>query len=153
MKVLLIKPISSRIYDMEEYYVDIGLEFLATALKKKGYSVRILDCMQERMNFIKFSEFIKANKFDVYGIKVYSHTLPSTKKMIRIIKDIYPDSTVIVGGPHPSGVVDEIFNHLPGIDYAFQGEAEIGLPKLLNGINDGGYMKAFSSAVVRYIGR
>jgi len=130
MRVCLIKLIGRR-WDEEQYFIDIGLGFLGTALSKAGHEVRILDCMIERFSWRIFERFIQENPFDLYCLKVYSHGIISAIRSIDIIRKHNPQAIIGVGGPHPSGAVGETFMHIPGIDFAWQGEAEVGLPKLL----------------------
>lgn len=130
MKVLLVKPIGKRFED-EQYYIDIGQGFLGTALKKAGHEVRILDCMREKLSWKKFERFIRENPYDFYGLKVYSWGVQAANRTIEIIRKHCPQALIGVGGPHPSGTVEDVFNHIPGADFAWQGEAEIQFPKFL----------------------
>jgi anaerobic magnesium-protoporphyrin IX monomethyl ester cyclase len=130
MKVLLVKPIGKRFED-EQYYIDIGQGFLGTALKKAGHDVRILDCMREKLSWKKFERFVRENPYDFYALKVYSWAVQNANRTIEIIRKYYPAALIGVGGPHPSGAGEDVFNHIPGADFAWQGEAEIWLPKFL----------------------
>ena len=131
MKILLIKPIGKRFED-EQYYVDIGQGFLGTALKKAGHEVRILDCMREKLSWKKFERFIRENPYDFYALKVYSWAVQNANRAIEIIRKYYPQALIGVGGPHPSGAEAETLDHIPAADFAWQGEAEIWLPKFLD---------------------
>ncbi len=130
MKILLIKPIGKRFED-EQYYIDIGQGFLGTALKKAGHEVRILDCMREKLSWKKFERFIRENPYDFYALKVYSWAVQNANRAIEIIRKYYPQALIGVGGPHPSGAEAETLDHIPAADFAWQGEAEILLPKFL----------------------
>ncbi|MDD5225323.1 MAG: radical SAM protein [bacterium] len=130
MKILLIKPIGKRFED-EQYYIDIGQGFLGTALKKAGHDVRILDCMREKLSWKKFERFVRENPYDFYAIKAYSWAVQNANRTIEIIRKHNPGALIGVGGPHPSGAAEEVFEHIPGMDFAWQGEAEIHLPQFL----------------------
>ena len=131
MKICLIKPYSSRKRDYEQSHLDVGLAFLARSLQSQGHQVEILDCMRRGMNSKAFSSWLKKSPFDVYCLKIYTHGLPEARTQMRAIKEQVPGAWVLAGGPHPSGVGGIIFAHIPEADYAFRGEAEIGLPQLL----------------------
>ncbi|MCX5866960.1 MAG: radical SAM protein [Proteobacteria bacterium] len=131
MKICLIKPYSSRKRDYEQSHLDVGLAFLARSLQSQGHQVEILDCMRRGMDSKAFSSWLKKSPFDVYCLKIYTHGLPEARTQMRAIKEQFREAWVLVGGPHPSGVGEKVFQHLPGADFAFRGEAEIGLPKLL----------------------
>lgn len=122
MKILLIRPYNNEIY--RTLGPDLGLMYLATALKKNNFQVEILDCLQKKFNKNKLSGFIKKNKFDVYGIKTFSKDLYYVKQISAIIKKFQSKSLVVAGGPHPSGDGEHTLNYLKDVDFAFCGEAE-----------------------------
>ena len=132
MRVLLIKPISTQKWEDDCFYPEIGLGYLATTLKKHGHQVEILDCVREELDFPGFKNLIgKRGPADFYGFKVYSMNTANVNRQIDLIREIHPQAVVAVGGPHPSGVGEKIFSHIPRADFAFQGEGEPGLPQLL----------------------
>ncbi|MCX5858685.1 MAG: cobalamin-dependent protein, partial [Proteobacteria bacterium] len=132
MRVLLIKPISTQKWEDDCFYPEIGLGYLATTLKKHGHQVEILDCVREELDFPGFKSLIgKRGPDDFYGFKVYSMNTANVNRQIDLIRELHPRAVVAVGGPHPSGVGEKIFSHIPRADFAFQGEGEPGLPKLL----------------------
>ena len=110
----------------------IGLGYLATALRKHNFSVDILDSGKENLNFEEFrANLIKRNP-QVIGIQMFSNDYSDVKKLIKFIKKINPSITIILGGAHPSSVPLEVLNQFKDADYAFKGEAEEGLPLLMN---------------------
>ena len=131
MRVCLIKPFTSRKGDYEQRHLDVGQAFLARSLQNQGHRVEILDCMRQGMDASVFSSWLKKTSFDAYCLKIYTHGLPEARPQMRAIREQVPEAWVMAGGPHPSGVGEKVFAHIPEADYAFQGEAEIGLPKLL----------------------
>jgi radical SAM superfamily enzyme YgiQ (UPF0313 family) len=132
MRVLLIKPVSTQKWEDDCYYPEIGLGYLATTLKKHGHEVEILDCVREEMGFPEFRDLLRnRGPADFYGFKVYSMNTANVNRQIDLIREVHPQAVVAVGGPHPSGVGEKIFRHMPRADFAFQGEGEIGLPQLL----------------------
>lgn len=140
MKILLIRPYNKEIY--HTLGPDLGLMYLATALKKNNFKVDILDCLQKKFNKQKFTSFIKDNKYDVYGIKTFSKDLFYVKQISNIIKKFQQKSLVVVGGPHPSGDGEHSLNYLTNVDFAFRGEAEKYFPLVLkNYFNNKDYSK------------
>jgi len=132
MRVLLIKPISTQKWEDDCFYPEIGLGYLATTLKRHGHQVEILDCVREELDFAGFKSLVgKRAPADFYGFKVYSMNTANVNRQIDLIREVHPQAVVAVGGPHPSGVGEKIFQHIPRADFAFQGEGEPGLPKLL----------------------
>jgi len=131
MKVLLVSPINRTYVVMP----NMGLGYLATALRKNGHEVKILHCAKEKMSYPKYAEFLKKNKFDIAGFQVFSYDLDSVKEHVNILKEINASTYIVVGGPHPSSAPYHTMEYLKDIDFAFQGEAEIGFSKLVNKIS------------------
>ncbi len=107
----------------------VGLGYLATALRRDGFKrVAILDSIKEKLDDSKFIDRIKALGPKVIGFQVFSSDFPAVKRLSRTVKDVLPDSLVVVGGPHVSARGGESLVDFPDADYAFEGEAEIGFP-------------------------
>ncbi|MBU1061155.1 MAG: B12-binding domain-containing radical SAM protein [Candidatus Omnitrophica bacterium] len=131
MKVLLVRPVTPK--DMVLNTVPpIGLGYLASALRKVGIEVGILDCIAKNYNFKKFNQYVKDFSPNIIGFQAFSNDVHSINVSVGLMRKINPKAILIVGGAHPSGVLEEIFDHIPDIDFAFRGESEIGLPVLIN---------------------
>lgn len=130
MKVLLVSPINRTSVIMP----NLGLGYLATAARNKGHEVSILNCPKEGFNHEDFRKFMQKHPFDLAGFQCFSYDVPSVKKHLSIAKEANPGVITVVGGPHPSGDPDGIFEHLPGADFAFQGDSEEGFPLLLESL-------------------
>jgi len=142
MKILLVRP-----YNKESLTVvpPIGLGYLATSLRKKGYKVKILDCIKEKVKPEDFFSILKRRKPDVLGLTIYSSDLIVTKKYLEEIKKINKNITTIIGGPHPSAMPKECFDFYQELlDFAFVGEAEIGFPLLIEKLEKTKRVKANS---------
>ncbi len=85
-------------------YPPVGLGYLATAARKIGHQVKILDCVKERMTVDDFADFIRNNDFEVIGFTVWSIALRQVKESLKIIKQIKPKAITVLGGPHPSAL-------------------------------------------------
>jgi len=123
MNILLLKPIH------DVYYVispNLGLGYLAAIAKEKDHSVRIFDSGKERATWGSFAELIRAHRFDIVGIQVFTHELSAVRRHTEIIRDVSPETAIIVGGPHPSSLPEQTIEFLPEADFAFAGEAEKG---------------------------
>lgn len=129
MKVLLIRPYA----DADELIPPFSLGYLATAIRK-NHEVKILDGIKERLTPAGLEQFLRKNFFDVIGIQVFTFQIITAKNYLDLIKRVLPEAKVILGGPHPSCAPETIFNYFPKADYAFVGEAEIGLSKLLDSL-------------------
>lgn len=127
LKILLMKPYS----ESDELIPPFSLGYLATAVRK-NHDVEILDGIKENLTSEKFENILKEKKFDVIGIQIFTFHIVQTREYIKIIKKVLPEAKIILGGPHPSCSPQNIFELFPDLDWAFKGEAEIGLAKLMD---------------------
>ena len=132
MKILLINPITSNISLSSP---DLGLGYLAGALKRKNHRVDILDCVNLQMTFEKFENTIAALDVDVIGFRVFSTDLFSAKKSVQIVKKKLPDVKIILGGAHPSAFPEQTLQYFEEADFAIKGEAERGLVDLITNLS------------------
>ncbi|KUG24587.1 radical sam domain protein [hydrocarbon metagenome] len=128
MKVLLVNPITRNVSLSSP---DLGLGYLAKALENKNHQVDVLDCVNLKMTFKKFEDYIVNHFFDVIGFRVFSTDLPSVKKSLLLVKKRSPHAKIILGGAHPSVFPEQTLQYFKEADFAFRGEAEIGLAELI----------------------
>lgn len=134
MDILLFTP-NNRSYVVMP---SLGLGYLASQARKAGHRVTILDCVKEGMDLAGFRGAVADLSPRVVGMQMYSYDVNPAREYARIIKEAAPGCTVIAGGAHPSGDAAEILRYLPGLDFAFRGEAEIGFPIFLERLESGG---------------
>jgi len=134
MKILLMLP-----YPFSNPFActDLGLGILASCLRSDGHKVTLCIDPKRFPNERTLRDFIRNEQFDVAGIKVMSNSIVSAINTTNIIKESYPQTKIIIGGPHPSGDPNTIFELMPLADYAFWGEAEIGLVDFLRKLSAG----------------
>lgn len=133
MKVLLVNPITR---NTSLSSPDLGLGYLAGALKKENHQVDILDCVNLRMTFRKFEDYIAGIDFDIIGFRVFSTDLFSVKKSLIIVKNKRPDVKIILGGAHPSAFPEQTLQYFDEADFAIRGEAETGLAALIKNFSN-----------------
>ena len=134
MKVLLLKP-----YNQSDHIQpSIGLGYLATALRKSGHTVHILDGIKDKITANKVPGLLKAYQPDALGLQCYTFDLPYLRQVLRMAKEINEHMVTLAGGPHPSALPEDMLRKEPDLDYLFMGEAETGLPRLLDTIAQGG---------------
>jgi anaerobic magnesium-protoporphyrin IX monomethyl ester cyclase len=130
MKVVLLLPFS------DSHYVvpPVNLGYLATALRNNGHEPIILDGVKDKINDSKLLELITKYKPGAIGISLFSCDIKTVNTYIHMLKSNFKSLPIILGGPHVSAISQQIMYDFPEIDYAIQGEAESGLPKLLANI-------------------
>jgi radical SAM superfamily enzyme YgiQ (UPF0313 family) len=119
---------------------DLGLGYLASAIRKAGYEVDILG-WNNNLRQGEFKRYLKKNKPDIIGVKVFTHNVSAALKTLSTIKVFDPEIITIIGGPHPSANdPDETMKDFQNVDFAFRGDAEIGLSTLIKEIAETVYV-------------
>lgn len=135
--VLLMVPVTSLVKHAP-LFPDLGLGYIATAVKNAGHDV----CLQSwnmDPSAENFKRYLKENKFDVIGIKVFTKDVAAANKTIRLIRSASPDSAIVMGGPHQStSEPNDVMEDFHECDFAIRGEAETGFPLLIKHIVDNG---------------
>jgi anaerobic magnesium-protoporphyrin IX monomethyl ester cyclase len=132
MKVLLVNPITSE-RGMFAATPNLGLGYLATALRKNDFDVDIWDGMKKDMTRKKLGERLKKLDYDAIGVQVYTCSVEEAQQTLHFVKSLDPRIIRIIGGAHVSGDSENALLQLDA-DFAFRGEAELGLPVLLKKI-------------------
>jgi len=116
----------------------LSLAYMGAMLKRHGHEVKILDCEALDYSFNDVENYLNQNEFDAFGIAMLTIMYSQTIALSNIIKKIYPQARIIVGGPHPSahGNAKEILEKENVIDYAVMGEAEKTFAELLDVIEE-----------------
>lgn len=125
MKVLLVNPD----YEIERYMgrhfgrmgwvmPPMGLLYLAAQLEAEGIEVGVYDAQIEDRPLT--TALIEA-KPTIVGITCATALVGSTLAASRMIKEALPESTVVVGGVHPTVRPDDLVGS-PDVDIAVRGE-------------------------------
>lgn len=133
MKILFIRP-PQNTRALFHIMPPLGLGYLISAVKKRNLDVEVefIDCLLRNLSCQRLISEIKNSRPDVICFSVYTHDLNSVKAVSSLIKkQISERIVIIVGGPHPSAAPQHTLNFLADVDFAFKGEAEIGLPSLI----------------------
>lgn len=109
----------------------LGLMYLASYLDSKKIRNKLLDFKTKTAELArkKIIEELKAKKPKIIGTSCLCTEMVYIKELCRQFKQILPDSTIIVGGAHPSNY-PELFVKEEYIDYVVMGEGEVTFYKL-----------------------
>jgi radical SAM superfamily enzyme YgiQ (UPF0313 family) len=130
MKVLLVFPPQS----LDERYAHdvgnvggflppLGLCTMAAVLERDGHEVRIMDCPASNYTINDILEEIEKFMPAVVGIATITALIDVTTGICRSIKEKSPDTTIILGGPHPTIMPDDVAKHTTA-DIVIAGEAD-----------------------------
>lgn len=132
MKILLINPLSESHY----FVPPVNLGYLVTALRNSDFEAKLIDGVKDHLTVEDLKEIILLDKPDVVGISFFSCDFSIIKQYVGVIKELDKDIVVILGGPHVSGVKEQIFEDFNNIDFAFAGESETSFPLFLKNIKN-----------------
>ena len=123
-------------------YPPLGLLSIAASLEQEGYSVDFRD-YQTFISHKNGSPFILKDIVpfiddcsDIIGISCMSNLLPFAILASREIKEIYSNTTIILGGVGPTSVAKEIIKTFPWIDFVAYGEAENSIVRLMDSLKN-----------------
>ena len=133
MKVLLIKPNNLA----DHIQPSLGHGYLATQIRRH-HDVVIHDCIKDNTPADKINTVVEKYAPDLIGIQCYTFDTPKVYRMFKTIKEAFLEKITVVGGAHISSIPQESYQQFqPYVDYAFNGEAEIGFPKFLDALERG----------------
>lgn len=145
MRVLLFKTLPANAGP------DIGLGYLATALRRAGHDVRIDDLDYDESRGIQLTVTQRVRQFeaDWVGCKVFDHSVGRSRSYLAEARRARPGIRTCVGGPHVSGFRERVVDSIPEADYPIAGEAERALPKLIEVVESGGDLSQVPGLVRR----
>ena len=125
----------------------LGVAYLASFLIGNDFPVQIIDALGEDpheinsfekgsfLRGLKVSEIIRRIDSDtnLVGISnLFSFAYPAVEVLCQEIRKAYPEKKIVLGGPHPSALYDEILKNVPEVDFVAIGEGEESLLGLVN---------------------
>ncbi len=137
MRILLVKPNEST----DSIQPLLGLGFLAAAVRPP-HEVDIVDCIRLNLAPSGLVDAARAFRADAIGVQVDTFGFQAAADCLRAVRTALPGVTTIAGGPHPTVCPEATLERFgDALDYGFRGEAETGLPQLLDVLDrhrDGG---------------
>lgn len=126
--ICLLRVPNFLLYD-ERLQTPLGILYIAAFLRKHGEKVTVCDLAGVPPN--EWADRIPAG-CDFYGVTATTPDVPVANAIGKLIKKLYPSSTLICGGAHPSALPTQIIEE--GIfDIACVGEGEQTVLELVQG--------------------
>ncbi len=129
MNILLMLPLRPKGSKNIFYGPDLGLGYLASALRKNLGAEINISMFINRLDLTddEFGTYLVKGRFDVVAIKFFSTNVSSAARTISQVRKFLPEAKIVIGGPQPTGDPFEILNYISA-DYAFREESELGFP-------------------------
>ena len=149
--ILLIRPpaVESFRFATTSISLPIGIAYISSSLKKKGFKVEVLDAIGEapknRTGYYKgylvglslneIVEKINPNTLSIGISVIFTHEWPAVVKLIDLIKKKFPEIPIILGGEHISAMPE--FSMCTSLaNYIVAGEGEETIVELINAIKN-----------------
>lgn len=115
----------------------LALRCLETACAHQGVAVSVAEYTINQ-NAYDILRHIASFRAEAIGFSCYIWNIEMTCHIIDLVKEVFPDVTIFVGGPEVSYTARQILEDYPHIDYVLQGEGEEMLPAFLKELERGG---------------
>lgn len=117
--------------------------FIATYIRNKGLSVKILDAEAENIGFDAVAERVAAEKPRLVAMLVYGHqpsastqNMPGAGATCLAIKKLVPTQKILMGGTHPAALPERTLRE-EAIDFVCDGEGPVTVYQLLQVLERG----------------
>jgi len=100
----------------------LGLAYIAAAVREEGIAVELLDAYALGLSWSDFESELQKSDADVFGLGCMTPVSDTAYRAAAIAKKSF--SVVLLGGPHPTAVREEVFQECAHIDHLVIGEGE-----------------------------
>ncbi len=106
--------------------VPLGLYYIGSLLIENGYTTKIINLADNRENPVaRFQKILKHEHPDIIGFSVTNPNRLNAMDCARAARKIFPDATIVFGGPAPTFLSEYFLRACPDIDFIIPGEGEI----------------------------
>ncbi len=133
MKILLIYPycLESRVHAENVESMPIGIYYVASFLKEKGYDVEILNWQKLGRSPEEIRAVLVERQYDIIGFSILQANRWGGIEIARVAKQITPDVKIVFGGITPTFLWKHFLTHFSEIDYVVCGEGEYTFLRLI----------------------
>ncbi len=138
MKVLLVNPphIISKYKFIGLVAPPLGISYIAAVLEKNSVDVSIIDASAMEMDWYELGKEIKKISPDVVAITALTPTIEQALETAKISKSILPESTIILGGYHPTFTFKKLLEN-EFLDIIIIGEGEYTMLEVVQSLLNG----------------
>lgn len=129
-KILLLSPPFGQVYgkiDFKSKHLGvppIGLAGLASYLVQKGHQVRLIDLTYFDRGWPGLKKILDEERPDLVGLTCTTPQMSNAFLIANFIKQNFPSTLIVAGGPHVSALPKETLGECPAIDLVVYGEGE-----------------------------
>jgi len=101
----------------------LGLAYIAAILIRAGYSISTIDFNVSGLDINRLKRAMERGNPCIIGISTHTETYLSGLKIAGIAKEVNPEVTVVMGGPHATVMYEEVLKE-ESVDVVARGEGE-----------------------------
>lgn len=120
---------------MDSGWISHGIAILAACARRAGHEVDLID-LRSLKSWDDFHAQIMRRWPQVFAISMMSVDYNPAMRCLEIIRKTNPKAITMVGGAHPTIMLDELIDN-PNIDHIFLGEGEETFPQALDALERG----------------
>lgn len=115
----------------------LGIGYMAAVLETNGYDVDVLDASALELTYDEIGEEILKRNPDIVSISALTPTIGVALDSADKIKQVKPDTIVVLGGYHPTFEFKSVLNE-SSVDIVVRGEGEYTLLELVQTLENNG---------------
>ena len=116
----------------------LGIGYMAAVLEENGYDVDVIDASALELSYDEIGDLISERKPDIVSISALTPTIGVALDSADKVKQVCPDSVVVLGGYHPTFEYKSILEEETNVDVIVRGEGEYTLLELVQTIERNG---------------
>ena len=119
----------------------LGIGYIAAVLEQNNYDVDVLDSSALELSYDEIGEEMLKRNPDIVSISALTPTIGAALDAADKIKNVKPDTIVVLGGYHPTFEYENLLKEEESIDVIVRGEGEYTMLELVQKIESEGDLK------------
>jgi len=117
-------------------FIPLGIAYVGAVLEKNGYSVNVIDCQAQKLNYVDLEREIGKHQPKIIGITSTTLTYKSALKVAAIAKQVNPYCLTILGGCHATFWDEQALAECPQLDVIVRKEGEFTLLEIADRLKE-----------------
>ena len=128
----------------------ISLGNLGAVLKTAGHRTEVISFgSNSRFSPQGLADYLKDYEPRLVGFGAYQRNIPHVRAMARLVKEVLPESRVVLGGPQATFMPDAALSAMPEIDYLSRAEGELVIRAIAEAIEGNRADRPIAGATLR----